>query len=100
MCHGEGSLEESLPGGYFDQSAETFYPLEQSRECSLCKGVGSIETPHHPNTFNLTPEYAQLKETRQSKRSSKNAVALAYILDIPVNQVEQDQTEQNLKRAA
>ena len=88
LCHGEGRIEESVPGGTFDQSAGTWYPLEQSRECSLCRGCGSVEAPHHENTFNATPEYAQLKQRRASKRSSTNRV-VAQILGISVEELEQ-----------
>ena len=95
LCHGEGRIEESVPSGYFDQHEGAFYPLEQSRECSLCKGAGSVETPHHENTFNLTPEYAQLKKVRASRRSSTNRV-VAQILGLSVKELEQDE----LKRAA
>ena len=97
LCHGEGRVEESVPGGYYSQHEEAFYPLEKSRECSLCKGAGSVETPHHENTFNVTPEYAMLKQRRASKRSSTNR-AVAQILGISVEELEQDLEE--LKRAA
>lgn len=43
LCHGEGSLEEVIPGGYFDASAECWYPLEHLVECPECGGCGSLE---------------------------------------------------------
>ena len=100
LCHGEGFLEDVTPGGYFDLSAECWYPLEQTRKCDLCKGAGSVEAPNHENTFNGTPKYAQLKEGMRAKRSSTNAVALTYILGVSVEDLEQNRPEQDLKRAA
>jgi RecJ-like exonuclease len=94
MCHGEGCLEECVPGGRFDAHAEQWYPLEQSKKCSLCKGAGSIEKPHHENTFNTSPEYQTLKTQRAKKRSDMNKV-VAYLLGLSV-----EEFEPTLKEAA
>jgi RecJ-like exonuclease len=83
VCHGEGSLEQVVPGGHFDPRAEQWYPLEQSKKCSLCKGSGSIERPHHENTFNTSPEYQTLKTQRTKQRGDTNKV-VAYILGLTV----------------
>lgn len=87
MCHGEGYLEESVPGGRFDEHAEQWYPLEQSKKCPLCKGVGGIEKPHHENTFNTSPEYQTLKMQRAKKRGDTNKV-VAYLLGLSVEELE------------
>lgn len=79
MCHGEGCLEDLRPGGYFSQRSEQWYPLEESRKCPLCKGCGEVDAPSHPNTFNLTSDYQQLKERREAKRSSSNEVVLSIL---------------------
>jgi RecJ-like exonuclease len=77
MCHCEGCLEEVRPGGYFSQRSEQWYPLEESKECPCCNGTGSIDKPHHDNTFNLTSDYQQLKEQREAKRSATSDVLIA-----------------------
>jgi hypothetical protein len=43
MCHGEGCLENLIPGGYYSQHDQSFYPLSQFSECPECQGVGTIE---------------------------------------------------------
>jgi RecJ-like exonuclease len=85
MCHGEGCLGQVVSSGYFDSRAEQWYPLKQSKTCPLCKGVGSIEKPHHENTFNASPEYQTLKAQRSKQRSDTNKV-VAYILGLPVEE--------------
>lgn len=85
MCHGEGCLEQVVPGGRFDAHAEQWYPLEQSKKCPLCKGAGSIEKPHHENTFNASPEYQTLKTQRAKKRGDTNKV-VAYLLGLRVEE--------------
>jgi RecJ-like exonuclease len=87
MCHGEGSLEHVVAGGHFDERAEQWYPLEQSKPCPLCKGRGSIEKFHHENTFNTSPEYQILKIQRTKRRSDTNKV-VAYILGLSVEELE------------
>jgi RecJ-like exonuclease len=79
MCHGEGCLEDYRAGGYFSSRDEQWYPLEQSKECPCCNGTGSIDKPHHENTFNLTPDYQQLKDRREAKRSATNEVVLSFL---------------------
>lgn len=79
MCHGEGCLEDVKPGGYFNSRSEQWYPLEESKECPCCKGTGTIDKPHHDNTFNLTSNYQQLKETRETKRTRANEVVLQLL---------------------
>jgi RecJ-like exonuclease len=79
MCHGEGFMEEVRPGGYFSSREEQWYPLEQSSECPCCKGTGSVNKPHHDNTFNLTPDYQHLKDHREAKRSATNEVVLSFL---------------------
>jgi RecJ-like exonuclease len=86
-CHGEGCLEQVVPGGRFDSRSEQWYPLEQSKKCPLCKGAGSIEKPHHENTFNTSPEYQKVKTQRAKKRGDTNKV-VAYILGLPVEELE------------
>lgn len=80
MCHGEGFIEEVRAGGYFDSRAEQWYPLEQTSECPCCNGIGSVNKPQHENVFNFTPDYQQLKERREAKRSSTNEIVL-HLLD-------------------
>jgi RecJ-like exonuclease len=87
MCHDEGHLEECVLGGHFGERAEQWYPLEQSKKCSLCKGEGSVEKPHHENTFNTSPEYQILKTQRAKKRSDTNKV-VAYLLGLGVEELE------------
>jgi RecJ-like exonuclease len=87
MCHGEGCLEQIIPGGRFDHHAKQWYPLEQSKKCPLCKGSGSIERPQHANTFNTSPEYQTLKARRAKQRTDTNKV-VAYILGLPVEELE------------
>jgi RecJ-like exonuclease len=87
VCHGEGSLEQVVPGGHFDPRAEQWYPLEQTTICPLCKGVGSLEKPQHENTFNASPEYQTLKTQRAKRRGDTNKV-VAYILGLPVKDLE------------
>jgi RecJ-like exonuclease len=79
MCHGEGYLEDLRPGGYFNQRSEQWYPLEEAKECPLCNGTREIEAPAHPNTFNVTSHYQQLKERREAKRSTTNQVVLSFL---------------------
>lgn len=87
MCHGEGCLEECVSGRHFDERAEQWYPLEQTKECSLCKGCGSVDAPHHPNTFNDSSYYQQHKSNREAKRKATNQV-VAYILGLKVEELE------------
>ncbi len=79
ICHGEGYLEESVSGGYFDSQAEQWYPIEQQRECPLCRGCGTVDKPAHENVFNLTSNYQQLKNTREFRRSTTNNVILGIL---------------------
>jgi hypothetical protein len=76
LCHGEGYLEESVPGGRFDVRAEQWYPAEQQRECSLCRGGRTIDKPVHKNLFNLTSDYQQRKQQKAFRRSTKNEIVL------------------------
>ncbi len=87
LCHGEGFLEETLPGGHFDQRAEQWYPAELQRTCSMCKGNKTIEAPHHENTFNFTPDYQRIKEKRAKRRSETNIV-VAHLLGCSVDELE------------
>lgn len=43
VCHGEGCLEELVPGGYFDMATECWHALERLVECPECGGAGSVE---------------------------------------------------------
>ena len=95
MCQGEGRIEESVMGGYYNTHSQSFEPLIQERECSLCRGCGTVDYPAHENTFNHTPEYSQLKQARAGKRSSTNKV-VAQILGLTVEELE----TQEFKRAA
>jgi RecJ-like exonuclease len=79
VCKGEGYLEETLPGGRFDKRAEQWYPVEQQRECPLCRGRRTIDKPTHDNLFNLTSDYQQLKSKREFRRSTKNDVVLGIL---------------------
>jgi DnaJ-class molecular chaperone len=87
LCHGEGSLEHVIAGGRFDPRAEQWYPSEETKTCPLCKGAGSIEKPQHENTFNVSTEYQTLKTQRTKRRSDTNKV-VAYILGLPVEDLE------------
>lgn len=80
-CLGEGSVLESVPGGYFDPLAECWFPDERLIYCPTCHGSGEVTGPQHSNTFNTKPEYAQLKEKRKRKRQSTNEV-VALILGL------------------
>lgn len=90
MCNGEGCLEQAVPGGRFDTRAEQWYPLEQTKECPLCKGSGSVDAPHHPNTFNDLGYYQQHKSNREAKRKAINQV-VAYILRLNVEELEPEE---------
>jgi hypothetical protein len=79
LCHGEGYLEEAVPGGRFDLRAEQWYPDEQQRECPLCRGQRTVGKPTHDNLFNLTSDYQQLKSKREFRRSTKNDVVLGIL---------------------
>jgi RecJ-like exonuclease len=79
VCHGEGYLEEHVSGGHFDLRAEQWYPLEQQRECPLCRGCGSVDKPTHDNLFNAMSSYHQLKSEREFRRSTKNNVILGIL---------------------
>ena len=81
VCNGEGAVLEAVPGGYFDPLAECWYPDERLISCQPCRGSGRLTGPQHPNTFNATPAYAQLKAKRKRKRKSTNEV-VAMILGI------------------
>jgi predicted nucleic acid-binding Zn ribbon protein len=78
-CHGEGYLEENVAGGHFDTRAEQWYPLEQQRECPLCRGKCTIDKPTHDNLFNITSDYQQLKSKREFRRSTRNDVVLGIL---------------------
>jgi RecJ-like exonuclease len=90
MCHGEGCLEQAVPGGCFDTRAEQWYPIEQSKECPLCKGSGSVDAPHHPNTFNGSSDYQHHKANREAKRKATNQV-VAYILGLRVEELKPEE---------
>jgi RecJ-like exonuclease len=92
MCHGEGCLEQAVPGGCFDTHAEQWYPLEQTKECPLCKGAGSVDAPHHPNTFNFTSEYALHKANREGKRKATNQVRIFLMLSWMNSSVKESRT--------
>jgi RecJ-like exonuclease len=79
VCHGEGYLEENVPGGRFEGRAEQWYPLEQQRQCPLCRGQRTIDKPTHDNLFNATSDYQQLKRKREFRRSTKNDVVLGIL---------------------
>jgi hypothetical protein len=79
MCHGEGSFEECVPGGRFDQRAEQWYPLEQTKTCPLCKGLRTVDKPVHDNLFNLTPDYQQRKQQKTFRRSRRNDIVLSIL---------------------
>jgi hypothetical protein len=79
LCHGEGYLEETVPGGRFDTRAEQWYPAEQQKECALCRGQRTIDKPTHDNLFNLTSDYQQRKQQRAFRRSTKNDIVLSIL---------------------
>jgi hypothetical protein len=87
LCHGEGYLEENVPGGRFDPRAEQWYPAELQRTCSLCKGTKIVDTPHYRNTFNYTPDYQRIKDKRAKRRSETNPV-VAHLLGCSVDEPE------------
>jgi RecJ-like exonuclease len=76
MCNGEGFIDDLRPGGYFSRSEQQWYPLEESKPCPACRGTGHIEAPRHPNTFNQTVDYQQIKLQREAKRSATNDVVI------------------------
>jgi RecJ-like exonuclease len=98
ICYGEGCLEQAVPGGRFDSRAEQWYPLEQTKKCTLCKGSGSVDAPHHPNTFNASGEYAVQKANREAKRKATNQV-VAYILNSSLDELEREEVAE-IKQAA
>jgi hypothetical protein len=79
LCHGEGYLEENVPGGHFDTRAEQWYPAALQRTCSLCNGTKTVDAPQHENTFNFTSDYQRIKDKRAKRRSETNKVA-AHLL--------------------
>jgi hypothetical protein len=87
LCHGEGVLEETLPGGRFDARAEQWYPAELQRTCSLCKGTKTVDAPQHENTFNYTSDYQRIKDKRAKRRSETNRV-VAHLLGCKVDELE------------
>jgi hypothetical protein len=87
LCHGEGCLEESVPGGRFDARAEQWYPAKLQRTCSLCKGTKTIDAPLHENTFNYIPSYQRIKERRAKRRNETNIV-VAHLLGCSLEELE------------
>ena len=48
LCHGEGCLEAVIPGGYFDDSAGCWHPLERLVARPECGGCGMLAEMDDP----------------------------------------------------
>ena len=45
VCQGEGQVLQGVPGGYYSEADQCFYPLEQTVTCTECRGSGRIQQP-------------------------------------------------------
>jgi hypothetical protein len=78
-CRGKGELWVKAPVSWVHPHAEAPPPRRAPIQCLRCRGDGQDPRLESARLFNTTPEYAQRKASRITRRQNANRVLLGLL---------------------